>query len=83
MLVNNKMDKGCAVAFKNLSVGEAYYDKEDILCIKTSDPDWDYASHGECIAYIDGHWRCEEEHEDSKCFPLRTELAILGYKGGN
>ena len=79
MKVINKIGDNNAVEFRKLAVGSAYYDEDGFLCIKTSDPDWDETSYGKCIAYIDYAWREEEEHEESKCIPLKTEIVVLGY----
>jgi hypothetical protein len=78
MTVVNKM-KNNTVAFRELAIGDAYYDKDGYLCIKTSDPDWDAVSYGGCIAHVNGEWVEEEEHEKSECTPLKTEFVILGY----
>ena len=80
MVVTNKIEVCKKVYFKNLKVGEAYYDKEGILCIKTNEPNWNDVSYGSCLAFINNEWRAEEEHEESKVIPLRVEMVVLGYK---
>ena len=79
MKVVNKIGTDQTVEFKRLAVGDAYYDAQGFLCIKTNDPDWSETSYGKCIAYYDGAWHEEEEHEETKCIPLKTEIVVLGY----
>ena len=80
MQVSNKIGKNNTVKFKNLSVGNAYYDKEGILCVKTTNSDWNGTSYGMCMAYIDNAWQEEEEYDENECIPLKSELSILGYR---
>ena len=79
MKVINKIGKEGLVEFKHLAVGDAYYDKEGNLCIKTNNPDWSETSYGTCLVYLNGSWIAEEEHETAKCTVLKTEFIILGY----
>ena len=80
MTVTNRIEVGKKVCFKDLEIGEAYYDKEGFLCIKTDEPNWDDVSYGSCLAYVNDEWRAEEEHETSEVTPLRVEMVVLGYK---
>ncbi len=56
-----------------LPLGQAYLDKEGVLCIKTRESMSGYCS---CLAYVDDEWHEEEEHEFTRVTPITTTLTI-------
>ena len=53
MKVNDKRVKHEANAFfGDLPIGQTYEDKDGVLCIKTTDSDYDV----NCICFINGKW---------------------------
>ena len=62
-------------AFADLSIGQAYYDNNGLLCIKTSD----YEDAENCIAYEkDKGWHADYETRSNIVRPVRTTLTIEG-----
>lgn len=79
MKVESKIRVQDLVPFEELNIGDAYEDKEGILCIKVNDgnPDSSYAT---CLAYVSGEWREDEEHKENMVKPLDASIVIYGYK---
>lgn len=74
MNVNDKRGRKEKVPFEVLDVGQAYEDKDGVLCIKTinSDP----RAHFNCICFFGGNWESNVEASDSEVTPLVTTLEI-------
>ena len=73
MNVNDKRVKHEAyVFFDELAIGQAYEDKEGILCIKTHNTD----DADNCIYFVNGQWEPEFEHSNARVIPLVTTLEI-------
>ena len=56
-----------------LPVGQAYLDRDGILCIKTRGEVEGYCS---CLAYLDDKWEYDEEYGDTQVTPITTTLTI-------
>lgn len=78
MRVKYEREVTSTVLAKYIRVGEAYHDKDGILCIRTQGE----ANNGyfNVISYINGQWEEEEEYEESLVTPLETEITILGIR---
>ena len=64
-----------AVAFADLPVGQAYYDLNGLLCIKTSP----YDEGENCIVYKECEgWHADYESKSTIVRPVRTTLTIEG-----
>ena len=74
MDVNDKRNKREKVLFKDLEVGQAYEDKEGVLCIKTAEND--LGADINCICFIRDVWESNLEGLDTKVTPLVTTLEI-------
>lgn len=61
------------VTVNELPLGQAYLDRDGILCIKTRESFDGYCS---CLAYVDDEWRHDEEYYDVKVTPITTTLTI-------
>ena len=73
-VVDNRKIKA-ATAFADLAVGQAYYDNNGILCIKTSD----YEAESNCIAYVKGEgWHEDSETRSNIVRPATTTLTVEG-----
>ncbi len=73
-VVDNSKIKA-AVAFADLSIGQAYYDNNGLLCIKTSD----YEETENCIVHEkDTGWHADYESRSTIVRPVRTTLTIEG-----
>jgi hypothetical protein len=73
MKVNDtRVKHNAVVLFKELKVGQAYEDKEGILCIKTHRDD----DQDNCICFIEEQWEPTFEIPDTKVTPLTTTLEI-------
>lgn len=63
------------VTVNELPLGQAYLDRDGILCIKTNE-----AIEGHCycccLAYVGDEWRADEEYCDVKVIPVSTTLTI-------
>ena len=73
MKVVDKRKTNVKVAFADLPVGEAYFDEDDVFCIKTSVYDGD-----NCICYQDGQWNTDYQHNCSLVMPVKVTLTIEG-----
>ena len=80
MRVENKIKIEATVQFQDLAVGEAYEDKDGVVCIKTSDDDYGDSPYGRCIAFVNDEWREEDEHREAYVKPLEATITIYGYK---
>lgn len=58
-----------------LPLGQAYLDKDEVLCIKTREAINGYCS---CLVYVNDEWHDDEEHEFSRVTPIKTTLTIEG-----
>ena len=74
MDVNDKRNRREKVPFEVLEVGQAYEDKEGVLCIKTAESD--LSADINCICFIRGVWESNLEGLDTKVTPLVTTLEI-------
>lgn len=73
-VVDNSKVKA-AVAFADLPIGQAYYDLNGLLCIKTSN----YEECENCIVYKeDEGWHADFETRSTIIRPVRTTLTIEG-----
>lgn len=73
MKINDKRAKHEAKEFfGDLSIGQAYEDKEGVLCIKTKDTD----NEDNCICFVHGNWEASLEGLFAKVTPLVTTLEI-------
>ena len=62
-------------SFADLPIGQAYYDNNGLLCIKTSD----YEENENCIAYKKNEgWHADFETRSNIVRPVRTTLTIEG-----
>jgi hypothetical protein len=78
MKVKYEREVTSTVLAKYIRVGEAYHDKEGILCIRTQgDTD---CSYFRVICYINGQWEEQEEYEENPVTPLMTEITVLGLR---
>ena len=73
MKVVDKRTKNIKVAFADLPVGQAYFDEDDVLCIKTSTYDED-----NCICYQDGYWNTDHQYGHALVMPTKVTLTIEG-----
>lgn len=62
-----------AITVNDLSLGQAYFDKDGVLCIKTRES---YDGYCCCLAYINDEWNYETEHYDARVTPITTTLTI-------
>ena len=58
---------------EELPLGQAYLDRDGVLCIKTREPIEEYCC---CLAYVDDEWRYDEEYKLVKVTPILTTLTI-------
>ena len=66
------------VLAKYIRVGEAYHDKDGILCIRTQgDTDCNYFN---VICYVNGQWEEQKEYGENPVTPLLTEITVLGIR---
>lgn len=73
MKVNDKRVKYEANAFfGDLPIGQAYEDKDGILCIKTNNTD----NEDNCICLVNEEWEASFESLTTKVIPLVTTLEI-------
>lgn len=56
-----------------LPVGQAYLDKDGVLCIKTREAVDGYCS---CLAYVDDEWHYDEEQMYTRVVLITTTLTI-------
>ena len=78
MKVKYEREVTSTVLAKHIRVGEAYHDKDGILCIRTEGD-----SGLECfnvISYVNGEWREDVEYDDNSVIPLMTEITVLGIR---
>lgn len=62
--------------FADLPIGQAYYDHNGILCIKTSNYD---SADENCIVYSEeGAWHADSESRSNVVRPVMTTLTIEG-----
>ena len=80
MKVENRIKIEATVQFQDLVVGDAYEDKDGIICIKTSDDNYGDSLYGRCIAFIDEEWKEDEEHRATYVKPLEATITLYGYK---
>lgn len=73
-VVDNSKIKATST-FADLPIGQAYYDMNGLLCIKTSD----YEENENCIVYKEGEgWHADYEMSSTVVRPIRTTLTIEG-----
>ena len=73
MDVNDKRVKHEANEFfGDLKVGQAYEDRDGVLCIKTNDTD----NENNCICFFNGEWEANLESLTARVIPLITTLEI-------
>lgn len=73
MKVNDKRVKHEANAFfGDLPIGQAYEDKDGVLCIKTKDTDCE----DNCICFVGEEWEANLESLTARVIPLVTTLEI-------
>jgi hypothetical protein len=73
-VVDNSKIKATST-FADLLIGQAYYDVNGLLCIKTSD----YEENENCIVYKEGEgWHADYESRSNIVRPIRTTLTIEG-----
>ena len=61
------------VMFRELDIGDAYFDREGNLCIKTSD---DECADENCITYSHDEWSTECEATDERVVRARATITI-------
>ena len=74
MIVNDRRKLVGGTTFEKLKVGEVYEDTEGVICIKTSENDFD----NNCICYVNDEWEENLEGQTAKVFPLRATISIEG-----
>lgn len=73
MNVNDKRVKHEAnVFFEELKIGQAYEDRDGVLCIKTNDTD----GENNCICFVGEEWEANLESRTARVIPLITTLEI-------
>lgn len=73
MNVNDKRVKHEAnVFFEELRIGQAYEDRDGMLCIKTNDTD----GENNCIYFVGEEWKANLESLTARVIPLVTTLEI-------
>ena len=73
-VVDNSKIKATST-FAELPIGQAYYDMNGLLCIKTSE----YEENENCIVYEnDKGWHADYESRSTIVRPVRTTLTIEG-----
>jgi hypothetical protein len=60
------------VFFDELKIGQAYEDKDGVLCIKTKDTDCE----DNCICFVGGEWEANLESLTARIIPLVATLEI-------
>jgi hypothetical protein len=61
--------------FADLPIGQAYYDNNGLLCIKTSE----YEENENCIVFeTEDGWHADFESRSTMVRPVRTTLTIEG-----
>ena len=80
MKVENKIKVEATVQFQDLAVGDVYEDDTGVICIKTSDDDYECSPYGKCIALVNGEWEEEEEHRATHVKPIEATIIFHGYK---
>lgn len=73
MKVVDNRKKNIKVPFADLPIGEAYFDEDGILCIKTSSYDDE-----NCICYQDGGWNADYQNKNNFVLPVKVTLTIEG-----
>lgn len=73
MKVVDNRKKNIKVPFADLPIGEAYFDEDGILCIKTSAYDDE-----NCIYYKDEYWNTECQNKNDFVMPVKVTLTIEG-----
>ena len=73
MKVIDKRKQNVMVIVGDLPLGQAYLDRDGVLCIKTRDDGEGYCS---CLAYVDDKWGYDEEYCDTQVTPITTTLTI-------
>ncbi len=73
-VVDNSKIKATS-SFADLPIGQAYYDNNGLLCIKTSE----YEENENCIVHEkDSGWHADYESRSTIVRPVRTTLTIEG-----
>ena len=73
MKVVDNRKKNIKVPFADLPIGQAYFDEDGILCIKTSTYDEE-----NCICYQDGVWHADYQSKNDFVLTATVRLTIEG-----
>lgn len=72
MVVKDTRAKNNKANFADLPIGSVYEDAEGIICIKTSDAEYE----DNCICFVRDGWEVNTEGVTTKVIPLKTTLLI-------
>lgn len=74
-IVNNLKENN-TVVFGDLVIGDAYFDNEGSVCIKTADTSYLDSNGGDCIYYHNGGWHNGFEHNGTEVKPINAKLVL-------
>lgn len=72
MDINDKRVRADFIEFAELKIGDAYEDRDGVICIKTHEDD---ISHN-CICFVGNEWEANLESLGAEVRPLKTCLEI-------